>query len=973
MNQPEISAFREDLAQSLTCEVLTDPVSLHLYSTDASIFQIVPAAVVIPENREQVRQAVLCASRHGVPVLPRGGGTSLAGQTVGPGLVIDCSKHMNRILELNADERWVRVEPGIVLDQLNDFLGPYGLFFAPDVATSSRANVGGMIGNNSSGTRSVLYGKTVDHVIELSTVLPGGDELVFRPLDQESLRRKCEQSDREGELYRSLMTIVENNRGLIQARFPKVMRRVSGYNLDELTTGYPLNLAKLLVGSEGTLAVVTEAKLNLLPIPRCRSVAVLHFDQLLEAIRTVPYLLEYSPSAVEVLDRYGLELAYGNPAVAGLCRTFIHQDPDAILIFELTGESEDELRETLSRVKKDERVSRRTYAVHEAWTGPEQQAIWSVRKNALGVMLGIKGDFKPLPFVEDSCVPVEHLADYVADIESICRGHNRRLALYAHASVGVIHLRPILNLKQEEDVHILRSISEAAFQRVVQYGGSWSGEHGDGLVRSYKLREFFGDELYQALVEVKKAFDPDGIMNPGKIIDAQPPTENLRISPAYQVSYPPTYYRFEDEGGFDRAIELCTGVGQCRKNNGIMCPSYIATRDEEHSTRGRANALRSAIAGHLGPDGFTSERLFEVLDLCLECKACKSECPSNVDMAKMKAEFLAHYYHAHDLPLRKRLVAETATAADTASLMPSLVNWVSSNRLTRWGLDKFAGIDRRRVLPAYARQTLGAWYRTSYEPSASLPEITLFADTFTNYYEPQIGVAAIEVLDALGFRVRLAEAGCCGRPLISSGLLSRARKEGGELMQRLADYPAPVIVLEPSCYSTLKDDYPDLMLDGQGARELADRVLTLEEFLEAPEIAFKLNELLEPGSPRILFHGHCQQKSLIGAGPTIRVLSRIPGVEIEQVPDGCCGMAGVFGYEKEHYDLSAKIGGLHLFPAVEKADRSTDLVVSGFSCRSQVHHFTGRTAVHPAVALAQRIRNTIGQPPSTPAVSTTLE
>ncbi len=584
--------------------------------------------------------------------------------------------------------------------------------------------------------------------------------------------------------------------------------------------------------------------------------------------------------------------------------------------------------------------------------------MWQVRKSTLGVMAGIPGDFKPVAFIEDSCVPVEHLADYVGRIQDMCRQFDRQLSLYAHASVGVIHLRPVLNLKQPEDLEILTGISERAYELVKKYGGSWSGEHGDGLVRSYKLREFFGDEIYEAFHEVKRILDPLGIMNPGKIVDAQRPTENLRIHPGYQVHHPPTFYRFEREMGFARAVEMCTGVGQCRKTiSGTMCPSYIATRDEEHSTRGRANALRTAISGRLGPDGFTSERLYRVLDLCLECKACKSECPSNVDMAKMKAEFLGHYYERHGLPLQKRLVAGSRRSAELASRWPAFANLVTGAGITRFLLEYFAGFDARRRLPKYAARTLMQWYgRNPQSPvPGDRPAVTIFADTFSNFYEPSVGRSAFELLDALGFEVRLASPGCCGRPLISAGLLGRAKRNGAALIRKLESIPGPILVLEPSCYSTFKDDYPDLMDDARRTTEVVERIFSLEEFLGLPENAAKLDTVFEKNGRRLLFHGHCQQKALIGSEPTLNLLRHLPGVEIEEVPAGCCGMAGSFGYEKQHYELSEKIGSRHLLPAVRKAAADTRIVVSGFSCRSQIEHFTGRKAVHPAEVLAEAL------------------
>lgn len=963
MNDPRIAAFQQALESRISGEALFDEMSRILYSTDASLYQLMPLGIVLPKTREDVIETVRLASQYGYHLMGRGGGTSLAGQTVSRGIVIDFSKYMNQVLEVNPEERWARIQPGIILDNLNDHLRQYGLFFAPDVATANRANVGGMMGNNSSGVRSIRYGKTVDHVLELSLVLASGETVEVSESDPADFAAVVAAGGRKAQLYGDISGIVSRNREQIIEKFPKVMRRVSGYNLDELLDPSSFNLAKLVVGSEGTLAMVTEAKINLEPIPPYKLLAALHFDDLLTAIRTVKVILDYNPSAVEILDRYALDLGRDNPVVAALCRQFLKGNPESVLIVEFSGESEEQVRRELTSMREDPAVASTVFHIHEAVSEAEQQVIWQVRKNALGVLLSVKGDAKPLPFIEDSAIPVAHLAEYVAEIQELCKKLDRQLAMYAHASVGVIHLRPLLNLKNEEDVQILQTISEEAFKLVQKYGGSWSGEHGDGLVRSYKIPEFYGDQLYQAFREVKATFDPAGIMNPGKIVNPQRMTENLRISPEYKTAFPATYYRFEEEGGFDRAIEMCTGVGQCRKTLvGSMCPSYIATRDEEHSTRGRANALRSAISGKIGPNGFTSQRLYEVMDLCLECKACKSECPSNVDMAKMKAEFLSHYYEEHGVPLRKRLVAATRRNAELASRLPALANFIITNRVSRWLLERIVGFDARRTPPTYARQTLEEWFGKHYRPhpeGKARGKVQLFADTFANYNEPQVGIAAVRVLSHLGYDVELFNPGCCGRPIISAGLLQKARENGARLLKRVADHPdqeSPIIVLEPSCYSTFKDDYLDLMEDREGARKLAARVHSIEEFVSREEVFPLLQSSLDPGPSRILFHGHCQQKALTGSDSALKLFRAIPGSQVEEAGPGCCGMAGSFGYEMEHYRLSEKIGRRHLLPAVESSNGATAVAVPGFSCRSQIRHFTNKGALHPAEILATCLR-----------------
>ncbi len=732
MDERRISRLQQELKRKILGDVLFDDVSRLIYSTDASLYQMKPLGVVLPRSRQELVQAVRTVAKYRVPILPRGGGTSLAGQTVTAGIVIDSSKYLNRILEVNEEERWARVEPGVVLDNLNHALSPRGLFFAPDVATSSRATIGGMIGNNSAGVRSVRYGKTVDHVLALSVVLASGEELEFVERNEEEFRRLVAKRDREGDIYRRIQRIVSGNRDLIRDRYPRVMRRVGGYNLDSLLDDNHFNLAKLIVGSEGTLALVTEARINLEPVPPEKMVCVVHFSELVSAIDAVEVILKHGPTAVEIIDEYGLRLAKDNPVVAQLADQFIQGEPKAVLIVEFSNDSRSGLETAVEGMKDDSDLQRLSYSVYEGWEAAQQAVVWEVRKNALGVLLSMRGDAKPLPFIEDAGIPVRHLSAYIREVLQLCKKHGRPVAMYAHASVGVIHVRPILNLKKAEDLAIMKAISEETFQLVRRYEGSWSGEHGDGLVRSYKNREFFGDRLYRAFQEVKATFDPQGLLNPGKIVDSPPMTENLRIHPDYKTRLPETFFRFGPDDGFDAAVEMCTGVGQCRKTlTGTMCPSYMATLDEEHSTRGRANALRSAMAGDLGEEGLTSPRLYEVMDLCLECKACKSECPSSVDMARLKAEFLAHYNQQHGLPWGKRLFASIRGSAEFSSRLPRLANAISGNPVSRWLLHRIAGIESRRPLPPFAPRTLQRCWPREAPTDAERPRVALFGDTFT--------------------------------------------------------------------------------------------------------------------------------------------------------------------------------------------------------------------------------------------------
>jgi len=952
-SDPSYRLFLNDLALHFRGELLTDELSLGLYATDASVYQMLPLAVALPRQAEDVVTAMRVAADHGVAVLPRGGGTSLAGQTVARALVLDFSKYMNQVLELNEEERWVRVQPGLVRDELNAFLAPYGLHFAPDPATSSRANVGGMVGNNSSGTKSILYGKTVDHVLEMRALLADGTELHLEPLSAEAYAAKADQPGREGEIYRRFRELITDNRQEIIDRFPKVMRRVGGYNLDEFVDASDWNLSKLVCGSEGTLATILELKLNLEPLPRFKSVAVVHFAEILEAVRAVEPMLAFEPAAVEILDKTVLDLSRQNLTTRRHA-AFLEGDPAAILIVEFYGADRGAVMERPRRMEARLRELGLGYAYPLfPDDDPTYGSVWVIRKKGLGLMLGMKGDKKPLPFIEDAGIPVSVLPEYIDRVLQVCQQHGTEAAMYAHASVGVIHVRPILDLRQAEDVERFRRIAEDTFELVRHYGGSWSGEHGDGLVRSPFNERFFGPRLYEVLKEVKQLFDPEWRMNPGKIVEAPPMEQNLRYGAAYQDEAPTTVFKYREDGHFTNAVHMCTGVGECRKlSGGTMCPSFRATRDEEHSTRGRANALRLAMSGQL-KEGLTGTRVHEALDLCLSCKACKSECPSNVDMAKLKSEVWQLCYDEHGVGTRERLIRDSADmAARLAGPLAPLVNAAQRNPLFRRTLEKVAGIDRRRILPAYAREPFSKWYARSYRPAGGgKGTVALFTDTYLNYHEPEIGIAAVEVLQHLGYEVELADVGCCQRPRISNGFLRDARTAGGATAAKLDAYlqrGVPVLVCEPSCTSALTEDLPDLLDDTALAGRLKAGVFMIDQFVagalesEPPEDI----EMAGKAHRRVLVHGHCHQKAIYGTQSMLRVLQRLPGLAVEEIPSGCCGMAGSFGYEREHYELSRKIGEETLLPAVREAHPEAIIVACGVSCRHQITHFTGRQPLH---------------------------
>ncbi|MBI4199111.1 MAG: anaerobic glycerol-3-phosphate dehydrogenase subunit C [Chloroflexi bacterium] len=942
-------------------EVRFDPYSRAMYSTDASLYQMEPVGVVIPRDEEDVIAVVESCAEAGVPVLPRGAGTSLAGQTVNHAVVLDFSKYLHHVLEVSPEERWARVQPGITLDAVNQAVGQYGLHYPPDPTTTSRATVGGGIGNNSCGAHSIVYGKTSDHVKEIQVVLSNGQATVFRPLEGEALEKKLAKQGLEGSIYANVLRIVQEQREEIQRRFPKVMRRVSGYSLDAFLKPGPVDMTKLVVGSEGTLVVVTEAKLNLEPLPKMQAVGVLHFRDLLESMEATVATLEHRPAAVELVDKTIIRQARMLPGFARRM-TFLEGEPEAVLVVEFFGDSEAELRARLDRLEEDMQRRRLGYACVRAM-GPAQQAdVWAVRNNGLGLLMSVKGDAKPLPFVEDSSVPPERLPEYVRRFGQIVQDHGTSAAYYAHASVGCLHIRPVINVKTQEGVERLKSISAAVSDLVKELGGSLSGEHGDGISRGMWMEKMFGTPLYNAFREVKRTFDPKGTMNPGKIVDCPPIEKYLRIGPNYRAMEVKTVFDFTADGGYARSVELCNGVGACRKlSNGTMCPSYMATREEEHSTRGRANVLRSVLSGLLPASEFASKRLYEVLDLCLECKGCKGECPSNVDMAKLKYEFLHKYYQAHRRPLRALLFAHVNTLNRWRGRLGPLANLGTGDPVSRWLLHTLLGIHRNRRLPPIAATTFPEWFRRrngAARPAGAIRgQVVLFHDTFTDYHQPQVGIATTELLEAAGYEVVLADQVCCGRPMISKGMLEQAQEHARINVARLHAYARqgiPIVGCEPSCLLALRDDYLDLLPGSEEARSVAASTFLLDEFLVKLHRDGQLTLRFRETPGRLLFHGHCHQKALVGTAASLAALRLIPGLQVEEVNSGCCGMAGAFGYEQEHYDISMKIGEERLFPAVRSAPEAR-VAVTGFSCRHQIEDGTGRKALHVAEVLREAL------------------
>jgi FAD/FMN-containing dehydrogenase/Fe-S oxidoreductase len=973
---PESAALRDCLAEMdrrVDGELRTDSYSRVLYSTDASIYRAEPFGVLIPRTVEDVHAAVEIAAAHGVPLLPRASGTSLAGQAVNEALVIDMTRHLDRVLEVDTERRRVRVQPGLVLDELNEYLRPTGLQFGPDPASSDRAAMGGIVSNNSTGSHSILYGMTADHVVEMGVIFSDGSTGRVGPIDAPGLAVRRQAAGLEGDIYRGVAALVEDeaNRKTIRAGTPRHWRRCGGYNLDRFVDGGisfkseqdpRFNLAKLICGGEGTLAVITDLTLALVPLPERTALALVHFNALYEALAAVPVMLEADPSAVELLDHLGLTLCRGVPEYARLLDTFVEGDPNCLLITEFYGESQGELEAKIDRLAtllKRERAG--AEAVVPVFEQMRQQDVWKVRKVGLGLLMSIKGDHKPIPFIEDAAVPVEHLAEYVTRIERFCNDLGTDVAYYAHASAGCIHIRPLIDTKRASEIAKLPEIEVFSVELLHGYGGALSSEHGDGRARSWINERFFGPDLYRLYGEVKHIFDPRNLLNPGMIVDGWPMTESLRYGESYEVPPLEPHIDFSSEQGLDRAVEMCNGAGVCRKRTaGTMCPSFMVTREEEHSTRGRANALRAALSGLLPISDLTSERMHRVMDLCVECKACKAECPSSVDMAKIKLEFLARYHRANGIRLRDRLFADIARMSRLASgpLAPA-VNALLRNGVVRGVMARMLGVGRERVLPSLASEPFTRWFRSNgRRPEPRVGRVVLFNDTFATYHEPRIAIAATRVLSAAGYEIVLPGHRCCGRPMISKGLVERAREAARDTVDRLAPYAeegVPIVGLEPSCLLTLRDEYLYLLPDEPAAKRIAESAFTLEEFLAREDEEGRLDLSFVGRRRDLLLHGHCHQKSLVGTVPARRVLSLPPGHTVREVDSGCCGMAGSFGYEAEHYEMSLRMAERRLLPAVREAGEQTTIVASGVSCRQQIEHGTGRRALHPAEVLAEAL------------------
>jgi FAD/FMN-containing dehydrogenase len=966
---------RGDLAAALrdaiAGDVRFDAYSRHLFSRDASMYAIEPIGVVFPRHADDVAAVISIAAGFGVPVLPRGAGTSLAGQTVGHAIVMDLSRHMSRIIEIDAERRLARVQPGVVQEQLNLAAAGHGLMFGPDTSTGNRATLGGMIGNNSAGSHSVRYGMTIDHVLALDVVLSDASRAGLRPLSEAERAGRAARPTLEGAICRDLPRLAGRHSAAIASGFPRFWRQAGGYRLDRLAGSPELDLAKFVVGSEGTLVTVVEATVQLVPAPRHRVIAVGHFTSTQAAIEATEDALACEPAAVELLDRAILELSRQKIEYRAL-GSILHGDPDALLFVTFFGDTQAEAVAGLDRLDRRWRRHGHGYHTLRAVAAADQSALLKVRQAGLGLLMAAStGARRPLAFVEDTAVEPARLSSYARRFREILDRHGLNAGFYGHCSVGCLHIRPFVDLTAAGQRETMRQVAEEVRDLVIEYGGVNSSEHGDGLARSEFNRAIFGDALYEAMRETKRLFDPGNRLNPGKIVDAPAMTEHLRDAAAAAAPAYASRLRFDVPGGMRGAADRCMNIGLCRKSaTGVMCPSYMATRDEEHSTRGRANALFKALSAEDPRVELGAQRLHEILDLCLECKACKSECPLGVDMAALKSETLAAYYDRHGTPLRARMFGSIRALNRIGSASAPLSNLLGGLPPARRLAQRWPGVTAARPLPRFERQNLSRWFRRRQGPTAPAPagELIFLADSFTTFTEPSVGKAAIALLELAGWRVRLEDAGCCGRASLSKGLIDQARRMASAMTGRLAG-PAgrgvPIVGAEPTCLLTLRDEYP-AVLPGDpraGAVAAATRLpedLLVEAIADGRLVLARQNQL---SGKRILFHGHCHQKALAGTAATMALLRSIPGADVTEVDAGCCGMAGSFGFEAEHYELSMSIGELRLFPAIRAEAESTIIVATGVSCRQQIAHGTGRDVRHPLDVIKQALAGSAVQAP----------
>ncbi len=965
------------LATELDGELFFDSTMRTLYATDASAYREMPLAVAIPKTIPDLKKLIAFANKEKTSLIPRTAGTSLAGQVVGSGIVVDVSKNFTRILELNKEEKWVRVEPGVVRDELNMYLREHGLFFGPETSTANRAMIGGMVGNNSCGSNSIVYRSTREHLRELKVLLSDGSEATLNAIDVDTFHQKCEGDSLEAEIYKSTRTLLSNydNQMEIRKEFPKasIERRNTGYAIDVLLDSSPFNageedfnFCKLIAGSEGTLALITEIKLNLVPLPpREIGLLCIHFNSIDESLRANLIALQYHPTASELIDHYILECTKNN-IEQNKNRFFVQGDPGAILVVEFSKNTREEIIYVARQVERDMKSAGLGYHFPLLF-GDDTKKIWTLRKAGLGLLGNLPGDEKAVPVIEDTAVDVNDLPAYIRDFNEILKKYNLYSVHYAHAGSGEIHLRPIINLKTEEGNKLFRTIAEEIAVLVKKYQGSLSGEHGDGRLRGEFIRQMVGEKNYQLLRQVKKSWDPNNIFNPNKIVDTPSMNTMLRYEPGVQTPAFKTIFRYYNQDVLQHA-EQCNGSGDCRKTHlsgGTMCPSYMATRNEKDTTRARANILREFLTNSNKLNRFDHKEIHEVMDLCLSCKACKSECPSNVDMTKLKAEWLQQYHDANGVPFRSRLIANFSTSARLGSIAPGLYNFIMTNPATSRLIKKISGFAIERSMPTLSKITLRKWYekhRSIKNPQGFRHKVYLFCDEFTNYNEADIGIKAILLLEKLGYEVIIPRHLESGRSWLSKGLVRKAKEIAEKNIRLLSPFitdEVPLIGIEPSAILTLRDEYVDLASDEQfeTAKQLAKNVFLIDEFLAREIREGRIqNDQFTSEKRLVKLHGHCQQKALSSVSYSASILKLPENYSVSIIPSGCCGMAGSFGYEKEHYDISQQIGELVLFPSVREQSPDVLIAAPGTSCRHQIKDGTGRKAFHPVEILYDALK-----------------
>jgi len=965
------------LDASIDGEIYTDDMHRILYATDASVYREIPLAVAHPKNEDDLRQLIHFARTEKVSLIPRAAGTSLAGQCVGEGIVVDISKYFDQILEVNAEEGWVRVQPGIIRDDLNKFLRPHGLFFGPNTSTANRAMIGGMVGNNSCGSYSIVYGSTRDHVLALKTLLSDGSSATFSALSAEEFHEKRKLESLEGSLYEQLYQ--ELSQGDVQQRIrdhfprPSIHRRNTGYAVDLLLEsevfregGEPFNMCQLLTGSEGTLAFTTEIKIHCDPLPPSHlGLLCAQFNRVDEALQAVLTAMGHQPRAVELMDKIVMDCTKGNRMYEPY-RFFLEGDPEAVLIIEAGGKSEAEVQGKLDSIKEEMQADGLGYA-YPLLFGEDIAKVWALRKAGLGLLANVPGDAKPVAVIEDTAVELEQLPRYIREFSQMMEGYNQKAVYYAHAGAGELHLRPLLDLKKEKDRKQFRSIGRSTAELVKKYQGSLSGEHGDGRVRAEFIPLMIGEENYELLRRIKQTWDPANLFNPGKIVDAPPMDVSLRYDSGQKTRQFDTVFDFSDTDGILRAAEKCNGSGDCRKSHlsgGTMCPSYMATRDEKDTTRARANILREILTRSEEENPFAHEDIYEVMDLCLSCKGCASECPSNVNVATLKAEFLHQYHKKHGVPLRSRAIANIGKLNGLGMMAPGISNFFLNNKVTGGLLKAVLGVAQKRSLPSLHKISFRKWFEIN-EPrlqqivrdAGRSGRVYFFCDEFTNFNDTKIGIRGIELLAHLGYEVEMPKHEESGRAYISKGLLKEARQlamYNVNCFKDLISEETPLLGIEPSAILGFRDEYPQLVIEEMRpeARKIAPHAMMIDEFLAREIGRGKIDSdafTLEP--KKVWLHGHCHQKAIASVDPSVEILSLPENYEVEVIPSGCCGMAGSFGYEKEHYEISMQVGELVLFPAVRKAEEDSIIAAPGTSCRHQIADGTQRRALHPVEVL----------------------